>query len=155
MYVSSSRTTGPACLRSSLHPRPALRVHKSVALQAAADGSFFEKPDADARSEGTNSAPARPSEEASSDPGAGNSEPEKIPDSQWYPGILVYAITNVGFMKIFEFSIDVADVRVTVGVLVVFYAVAYALRFILHRVFKVDEKFPQFFWEGFPQRYKK
>lgn len=155
MVVASTSTPCPPFLRASLHPSPSRRVHERVALQAAADGSFFEKPHVNGRAGETDHAPARPAEDASPEPGTSKREPEKIPDSQWYPGILVYAITNVSFMKIFEFSIDIADVRVTVGVLVVFYAVAYALRFLLQRVFKVDKKFPQFFWQGFPQRYRK
>lgn len=161
LLSTQARTTLPAFVRSSLrslHLSPG-RADVELQPQAAADGKFFETPDGsrgpadrnDARDGGSPLDAVSPTD---SDSKEGEPEkPQKVPDSQWYPGIIGYAVTNVGFIKMFEFAVDVTDIRLTLAVMAVYYAAAYLLRFILRRIFKVDRKFPQFFWEGFPQRY--
>lgn len=142
-------------LRQSLsilrHPERCVQSSHLI-CSAAADGGYFDR-----EKVGSEMIPPQDETPATGDgvsPNQPGDKGEKIPDGQWYPGIIVYAITNVVFIKLFEFS-QTCDFQVLLGVLACYYAVAYFLRFLLRRVFNVDEKFPQFFWEGFPQRYKK
>lgn len=157
MVITPTRTASRAFVHWGLHSGRSHLGRSNVGIhgQAAADGSFFNKTSSEELSDKTGSGNASLRRDPNDLTENGNTEPEKVPDSQWYPGIVGYAITNVGFIKMFEFSVDVTDVRLTLAVLAAYYAAAYLLRLILRRFFKVDDKFPQFFWEGFPQRYRK
>lgn len=155
MFGMQVRTSSPAFLRSGLHHRSQRFWQQNIAHQAAADGGFSNNSDSKNSSGADDGNPPRVPRDVSAEADSNDKKPEKIPDSQWWPGVIVYATTNVAFIKIFEYSVEVSDIRVTIGILVAFYAVAYLMRILIRRVFKVSDKFPQFFWEGFPQRYKK
>jgi hypothetical protein len=92
---------------------------------------------------------------ASSDSTGSNDANERIPDGKWWAGVLIYAVTNGGFLKLFEICSSITDVSQVLMYMAVYYAAAFALRFILRDVLKLDKKLmPHFFWEPpfYPRR---
>jgi hypothetical protein len=75
-----------------------------------------------------------------------------IPAGKWWPGIGIYAITNVGFLKLFEVCSTMTDMTKTLTLMACYYAIAFALRYILRSIIGLRKPFPQFFWEGIPKR---
>lgn len=80
---------------------------------------------------------------------------EKIPDGKWWAGLVIYAATNCGFLKLFEVCSTLTDVSNVLMLMAIYYAAAFVLRYILRNILKIDKKhMPQFFWEPpfYPRR---
>jgi hypothetical protein len=77
---------------------------------------------------------------------------KEIPDWQFVAGLVIFAATNVGFMKLFEICSVITDIRVVLTWMAIYYAIALFLRVILRKVIGLGPWFPQFFWEGVPTR---
>lgn len=85
----------------------------------------------------------------------GNDGNERIPDGKWWAGLLIYAATNCGFLKLFEICSTVTDVSKVLMLMAIYYAIALVFRFVLRNMLKLDKRrMPQFFWEPpfFPRR---
>jgi hypothetical protein len=70
-------------------------------------------------------------------------------NSQWWAGVIIFATTNVGFLKLFDLCASETDLKVVLTKMLIFYGVAGLFRLILRKVLKLKD-FPQFFWEGMP-----
>jgi hypothetical protein len=88
----------------------------------------------------------------SSQPGDDGQDEQEIPDWKFFSGLTIFALTNVGFLKLFEVCSEITDIKVVVTWMGVYYAVALLLRVILRKVIGLGPWFPQFFWEGMPSK---
>jgi hypothetical protein len=114
--------------------------------------SFFRRDDVESQVEQDKSAAVPESLKADhvdESPAAG---PPQIPNSQWYTGLAIYAVTNIGFYKLFEFCSGEVSLVMNLMAMVVYYAGALLLRLVLRRLVGLGKPFPQFWWEGIPRR---
>lgn len=72
-------------------------------------------------------------------------------DVQWWSGLVIFALTNVGFYKLFEICSAETDLIKVLTCMAIYYSICLVLRVILRMVIGL-KKFPQFFWEGMPRR---
>jgi hypothetical protein len=80
---------------------------------------------------------------------------EKIPVLKWWAGLLIYAVTNVGFLILFDTCSKITDLNRVFMLMAIYYGIALVLRFVLRNVLKLDKKrMPHFFWEPpfYPRR---
>lgn len=85
----------------------------------------------------------------------GNDSHEKIPDSKWWAGLMIYAATNCGFLKLFDICSKITDISTVLMFMAIYYAIAFVLRLVLRNVLELGkEHVPQFFWEPpfYPRR---
>eukprot|EP01025_Chloroclados_australasicus_P008131 TRINITY_DN12808_c1_g1_i1.p1 TRINITY_DN12808_c1_g1~~TRINITY_DN12808_c1_g1_i1.p1 ORF type:complete len:172 (+),score=4.08 TRINITY_DN12808_c1_g1_i1:1-516(+) len=123
----------------------------------ASSGEFFDSGPSRSDQQPQGPKDARPSSSTPSTEPAAQGPPIEDPpltDSQWWVGIVAYAVTNVGFIKLFEYCAGQTEIMLTLRAMALFYAVAYALRLLLRHVVGLKPSFPQFWWEGIPKRSK-
>jgi hypothetical protein len=112
---------------------------------SASSGQPYERasvPLPDVASIEPNSTPRTDTEEQDGQP---------LPDNKWYPGLVIYAITNVGFLRLWDFCSG-QTVVTNLMVLAAYYAAAFVARLVMTHVIGLSKSFPQFFWEGVPKR---
>ena len=123
---------------SLLQGAKSTKMHKPVVCHSQSE--FFD------------SQPRSDKQQDSADPSKAAPGNGKMPEWRWWTGLVCYAVTNVGFMKLFDFCAGCPDYLVVFQAMGTYYAIALLLRLIMRKVFGLDKSFPQFFWEGLPTR---
>ena len=80
-----------------------------------------------------------------------DSQPQ-LPALKWWTGLVIYAVTNVGFLKLFEYCSTCTELPVVLRTVAFYYAATLLLRLFMRRVVGLKPAFPQFWWEGMPTR---
>jgi hypothetical protein len=77
---------------------------------------------------------------------------ETLPEWKWRFGVVIYTITNVGFLKLFDFCAGCPEIPIVLQAMGVYYFFALMLRVFMHQVLGLDKSFAQFWWEGVPKK---
>lgn len=87
-----------------------------------------------------------------SDKGPSSDGNGDMPAWRWWTGLACYAVTNVGFLRLFDFCAGCTHLPRVLEAMAVYYGCAILLRLMMRRLLGFDKSFPQFWWEGIPSR---
>ena len=71
-------------------------------------------------------------------------EQNALPPWKWWLGLIIYALTNVFFLRLFEFCAGTPDLKVVLTAVARYYAIALAARLFMRKVVGLKPSFPQF-----------